>query len=272
MLYTDLNMWAKNKHASPGFTIVELLIVIVIIGILAAITIVAYNGIQERARASAASSALSQAAKKIAVWKVDNPNASPSSLAAAGVSDSGNVNYQYVQTDSGTGYCITATIQAVSYFISSSTSVASQGVCPGFNLLAWNKTQSGATAPIPGATVDTSVYRTSTASMRLGPGSTGQALQGNPYNGAAGQVYTVSFWIQTDSTWNGLSNNSKVRFGDSNNAIQAACGYGGAKTSWTFVTCSYTLTSTVTQINISVGNDGSIGNIWIDDFSLTRSG
>lgn len=38
-----------NKTKS-GFTIVELLIVIVVIGILAAITIVAYNGIQSRAR------------------------------------------------------------------------------------------------------------------------------------------------------------------------------------------------------------------------------
>lgn len=41
---------AKSKPA--GFTIVELLIVIVIIGILATITIVAYNGIQARARNS----------------------------------------------------------------------------------------------------------------------------------------------------------------------------------------------------------------------------
>ena len=35
-----------------GFTIVELLIVIVVIGILASITIVAFNGVQERAHAS----------------------------------------------------------------------------------------------------------------------------------------------------------------------------------------------------------------------------
>jgi prepilin-type N-terminal cleavage/methylation domain-containing protein len=40
------------KSNKKGFTIVELLIVIVIIGILAAITIVAYNGIQERSKFS----------------------------------------------------------------------------------------------------------------------------------------------------------------------------------------------------------------------------
>lgn len=36
--------------SKSGFTIVELLIVIVVIGTLAAISIVAYNGIQDRAR------------------------------------------------------------------------------------------------------------------------------------------------------------------------------------------------------------------------------
>jgi prepilin-type N-terminal cleavage/methylation domain-containing protein len=38
-----------NKNKQRGFTIVELLIVIVVIGTLAAITIVAYNGVQQRA-------------------------------------------------------------------------------------------------------------------------------------------------------------------------------------------------------------------------------
>lgn len=39
----------RRVKTQKGFTIVELLIVIVVIGILAAITIVAYNGIQDRA-------------------------------------------------------------------------------------------------------------------------------------------------------------------------------------------------------------------------------
>lgn len=41
-------MWAK--HNQKGFTIVELLIVVVVIAILAAVTVVAFNGIQTRAR------------------------------------------------------------------------------------------------------------------------------------------------------------------------------------------------------------------------------
>jgi len=45
-------MSLNNKTKQQGFTIVELLIVIVVIGILAAITIVAYNGIQQRAKNS----------------------------------------------------------------------------------------------------------------------------------------------------------------------------------------------------------------------------
>lgn len=52
-----------------GFTIVELLIVIVVIGILAAITIVAFNGVQDRAKNSKTQSVLTNIRKQIEAHK-----------------------------------------------------------------------------------------------------------------------------------------------------------------------------------------------------------
>ena len=46
------NLVTMKKEKQMGFTIVELLIVIVVIGILASITVVAFSGIQQRAQAA----------------------------------------------------------------------------------------------------------------------------------------------------------------------------------------------------------------------------
>ena len=54
-----------------GFTIVELLIVIVIIAILATIGIVAYNGIQRNAQASAISQQLKSISKSFTLWQTE---------------------------------------------------------------------------------------------------------------------------------------------------------------------------------------------------------
>ena len=55
-----------------GFTIVELLIVIVVIAILAAITIIAYNGIQNRSYNVSVEADLSNVAKKLEIYKIQN--------------------------------------------------------------------------------------------------------------------------------------------------------------------------------------------------------
>jgi type II secretion system protein G len=55
-----------------GFTIVELLIVIVVIAILAAISLVTYNGVQQRARDSQRKSDISYVQKALGLYFIDN--------------------------------------------------------------------------------------------------------------------------------------------------------------------------------------------------------
>ena len=123
-------LWAKKQK---GFTIVELLIVVVVIAILAAITIVAYNGIQNRAKSSVAQSEAGQAARKVALWQVENPNSAPASLAAAGYTPSGSTTQQYTP-GSGSNWCATLTVGNISYFVSHAAPTPASGACVGHSL------------------------------------------------------------------------------------------------------------------------------------------
>ena len=63
-------MWAKHKQQA-GFTIVELLIVIVVIAVLAAISVVAYNGITARASFTKSKSDMNSLNKAILIFYAD---------------------------------------------------------------------------------------------------------------------------------------------------------------------------------------------------------
>lgn len=71
---------AVKKLLRGGFTIVELLIVIVIIGIIATITIATYNGVTRRANNAATTSALNDFAKQAQIYAMDADGKYPTTV------------------------------------------------------------------------------------------------------------------------------------------------------------------------------------------------
>lgn len=64
-----MNTWAQKQ---TGFTIVEMIIVVVIIGILAAITIVSYTSVQQKARDATRTSDITEVQKALEKYRAAN--------------------------------------------------------------------------------------------------------------------------------------------------------------------------------------------------------
>lgn len=80
----------ESNTRSRGFTIVELLVVIVVIGVLAAITIVAYSGISRQATVASLQSDLTNASKQLKIYQVQN-NGYPGSVTDCPIPSAANV-------------------------------------------------------------------------------------------------------------------------------------------------------------------------------------
>lgn len=128
---------SSGRLAGPalrrGFTIVELLIVIVVIAILAAISIAAYNGIQDRARTSAVMSAAKQVSDAVALYAVEHGDSYPSSLADVNIEDTDSTTYQYRALSSSTPatWCATVTVGNKSAYVSNTQTTPTEGACAG---------------------------------------------------------------------------------------------------------------------------------------------
>jgi prepilin-type N-terminal cleavage/methylation domain-containing protein len=94
------------KLKQSGFTLVELLIVIVVIAILAAITVVAYNGVQQRARDSRRKSDVGAIAKALILYQVDNGPMGAGSGCGSGGNGSGYFNYSYASPSADMNECL----------------------------------------------------------------------------------------------------------------------------------------------------------------------
>lgn len=117
-------MWAKQSTAK-GFTIIELLIVVVVIAILATITVVAYTGIQQRATASRLQTSISSVHKALLIYKAEN-GAFPATTSNTLVPNNSSVA---VRTDSGcpSGSAQSDWIPGLTALPQSTTEVGSRG-------------------------------------------------------------------------------------------------------------------------------------------------
>lgn len=120
----------KQNTTGAGFTIVELLIIVVVIAILAAISVVAYTGIQDRANDSAVQSDLANVAKEMEIYIVSNGdlyNAAPWSSAVGGSFSKGSYqdninNLAFCWLSNRTEYALVARSKSGKVFYVSSRS------------------------------------------------------------------------------------------------------------------------------------------------------
>lgn len=124
-----------TSRRTSGFTIVELLIVIVVIGVLAAIVIVAYNGVNKRAITSSLQTDVTamDKAQKAYMALNDNPplsydsNGNPNTLLVFAANQGNSI---IVQLKGANGYCIYGYNPASSYPTPSTALVRSSDSTP----------------------------------------------------------------------------------------------------------------------------------------------
>lgn len=85
----------KKFEAQRGFTIVELLIVVVVIAILATITVVTYNGVTARANGAAAKTAAQSVLSKAEAYAADGPTKLYPTLPSDLTTASGSTSYAF---------------------------------------------------------------------------------------------------------------------------------------------------------------------------------
>ena len=288
-------------YRQRGFTIVELLIVIVVIGILAAITIVAFNGVQKKAQASAAQSAVSQASKKVLAYAAQNSDQYPSSLAEAELVTSGSTTYQYSvdNTASPRKFCVTATNATSDYRMSNVVTTPTNGACDGHgtggaapitNIAINPSAENGSVGANPsgsaGFTVATDWQLSGASSFKMTPNAAtndtyftlGGDLGGFRGGLEADKTYTISSTIRLSAALTGAftTNGSRQITAWYTNA---AGGHTSTKSNQaanvagqSLVSVTYSIPSDATGAWLRFYHGGSTGSgsLWFDNIMITE--
>lgn len=128
----------KNINLKSGFTIVELIVVIVIIGILAAISIVSYNGLIQRAKVVTILSDLDNASALLAsdkAFKGAYPETKEAANSGDGLKPSPGITFDYHYINKI--YCLEAyNGDSVYYHVNSENNIPAEGKCNAISFVA----------------------------------------------------------------------------------------------------------------------------------------
>ena len=144
-------------QAEKGFTIVELLIVIVVIAILATITIVSYNGVQNRAKSTAAQKSASTVRDKAEAYNALNSTYPVGAATSAAMTTTFNSTTESALT--GTGVTLAATPTAANGQTTVRYAGCSNGA--GYTITYWDYTAGTLSGTLTGGATCTLVTVTS---------------------------------------------------------------------------------------------------------------
>ena len=121
----------RHGGASLGFTIVELIIAITVIGVLATITIVSYNGVTASAGETAIKSNIDKAVDQLEYYRIHSSNDTyPSDANDIDIDD--DITVQYTYTSETNSYCISLSNTYVDFYTSDTENGKPvEGVCTG---------------------------------------------------------------------------------------------------------------------------------------------
>lgn len=135
-------MTSIKKRMSSGFTIVELLIVIVVIGILAALVVTTYNGIQQKARDTERKTDVNALHGQIEAYQAQNgkyPTLANLNDSTFRTSNLKGLDSAALQDPKGTAQTLVASPQADAYSYAATPSGcdnSTNGDCTGYTLTA----------------------------------------------------------------------------------------------------------------------------------------